>query len=313
MQRKRLIIDTDPGVDDSMMLQLACKSSEIEIEAITTVFGNNHVDITSQNVLHNLQVAGRTDIPLARGASKPLLRLHSGDYPVWIHGEDGLGNVHLPRLSGGISPTPAARLIVERVRQFPGEITLLAVGPLTNLALAVSLDPAIAGLVKDVVIMGGAATVRGNISPTAEANIYNDPEAAHIVLHAGWPLTMVGLDVTMQTRITAAYLEEIRQAGTGVTDFLSAIMPCYFNYYRQRLGIDTMPVHDSSALAYVLDDSLFVSQKSSVDVEVHGEITRGQTVADFRQQWGKTPNASVCLEVDSSRLLAMYLAKISTP
>jgi purine nucleosidase len=313
MDGKRILIDTDPGVDDSMMLQCAFKSPEIHVEAITTVFGNNTVDITSRNALKNLQVAGRETIPVARGARKPLVRPHNGQYPVQVHGEDGLGNSQLPLPQGGISPMPAAMLIVERVRQFPGEITLLAVGPLTNLALAVSLDPAMTSLVKEVVLMGGAATVPGNVSPTAEANMYHDPEAARIVLHAGWPVTMVGLDVTTQTRITADFWDEMHQAGTHVTHFLSAITKFYIAYYRDQLGEKTMPVHDASALAYILDDSLFTSKNAYVDVEVSSELTRGETVVDFRQQGDQRTNAKICLSVDSSKLLAMYLERITAP
>lgn len=313
MDRTRLVIDTDPGVDDSMMLQLALKSPELHVEAITTVFGNNHVDMTTRNAFKNLQVAEKMHIPVARGASKPLIRAHPGTYPVQVHGDDGLGNTHLPFAQGNLSSMPAAMLIVDRVRQYPGAVTLLAVGPLTNLALAASLDPALPGLVKEVVIMGGAAAVGGNVSPTAEANIYHDPEAARVVLHAGWPLTMVGLDVTTQTRISVEYLEALQQAGTQVTNFLSAITKGYMAYYREQCGETTMPVHDTSALAYILDPSLFSSAHVYVEVEVSSELTRGETIVDFRQHYGNRPNANVCVTVNSSKLLALYLARMTAP
>ncbi len=307
---KRILIDTDPGVDDSMMIQLAFKSPEVQVEAITAVFGNNGSEITARNALKNLEVAGRTDVPVARGANKPLTRPYSGRGAL-VHGKDGLGESNLPPPKGEPVATPAAMLIVEKVMQSPGDITLLAVGPLTNLALAVSLEPAIARMVKEVAIMGGAATVRGNASPIAEANIRNDPEAARIVFHAGWPLTMVGLDVTIKTLMTQQYLDKIRQAGTPVTDFISAITPFYLNGYRQRLGLDAMHVHDSSALAYILDPTLFNTQKVYVDVETQSERAFGQTMADFRGQWGQEPNVNVCLDVDSPRFLEMYLERIT--
>lgn len=342
----RIVIDTDPGVEDSVMIQLALWSPDVEIEAITTVFGNNTVNITARNALINLRkVAERTDIPVARGAARPLMRPYDdiGQRAKNAHGEDGLGNAtqedpelrkyiqddpvwsqHATRIfdcflelrrlvqqdQGLIDPPQgfpqAAELIVDRVMKKPGEITLLAVGPLTNLALAVSLEPAIAHLVKQVVIMGGAATVPGNASPVAEANIRNDPESARIVFHAGWPLTMVGLDVTTKTVMPKSALAQICQASTLVTNFLIAITPFYVRWHSQpQRNINGMHLHDTSALAYILDPTLFTTEKIYVDVETHGNRTSGQTVADFRKRFGEAPNVNVCLGVDSPRLLAM--------
>jgi len=308
---RRLLIDTDPGVDDSMMIQLALASPEVQVEALTTVFGNSDAATTTRNALTNLEVAGRADIPVARGAGRPLTRSPLAKYPTHVHGADGLGNANWPAPRGAPITTPAAALIVERVMQAaPGELTLLAVGPLTNLALAVRLEPAMAERVREVVIMGGTSG-RGNVSPTAESNIHHDPEAARIVFHAGWPLTMVGLDVTTRTLMTPAHLAEIRGARTPAAELIGAITPFYFAYHRGRLGRDVMPVHDSSALAYVLDPSLFTTEPAWVDVEVRGELTTGQTVADFRPQLGRKPNVDVCVDVKSDRVLELCLDRVA--
>ena len=306
----RLLIDTDPGVDDSMMIQWALKRADVTVEAMTAVFGNNPVDITSRNAHKNLEVAGRAGVPVARGANKPLTRPYTGRGSV-VHGKDGLGESNLPPPSSKPIAIHAANLLVERIMAAPGEMTLLAVGPLTNVALAVSLEPTIAQNVKQFVIMGGA-TVRGNASPVAEANIRNDPEAARIVFNAGWTkFVMAGLDVTLLTRMDDAYLAKIQAAGTPVTNFISAIARFYKNSYKQRSGWDTMPVHDSSALAYILDPSLFKAEHIYVDVETHGERTSGQTVADFRGQFEQAPNCHVLMDVDAQRMLDMYLADIT--
>src|SRR5512141_1917472 len=304
----RLLIDTDPGVDDSMMLQWAFKRPDVEVVAITAVFGNGGSDTTARNALKNLEVAGRAGVPVARGANQPMLRVRSARGAT-VHGSDGLGESNLPFPSGKPVAMPAAQMIVEQVNRYPGELELLAVGPLTNVAVAVLLDPSIAQKVKQVVIMGGAATVRGNASPVAEANIRNDPEAARIVFNAGWPFTMIGLDVTTQTVMTAEYLERIYAAQTPATEFLKAIIPFYYHGYFKRTGVTGMPVHDSSALAYILEPSLFKCEKVYVEVETRSERTFGQTAPDFRGQWEQAPNVNLALGVDSARFLSMYAAE----
>src|SRR5262245_38009154 len=175
---KRIIIDTDPGVDDSMAILLAFNSPEVQVEALTTVFGNTGTAITTQNALRLVELAGRPDVPVAAGAQKPLLRPFTGDGWV-VHGRNGLGGVAFPEPQGQPDRRHAAQLIVETVMANPGQITLVPIGPLTNIALAVSLEPRIAQQVEQVVLMGGAATMPGNVSAVAEANICNDPEAAN--------------------------------------------------------------------------------------------------------------------------------------
>src|SRR6185437_15919771 len=190
----RIILDTDPGIDDALALVLALDSPEVQLEAITTVHGNVPVEMTTRNALGLLEVAGRSDVPVARGSAQPLVRA-----PVdakYVHGPTGLGTLALPEPQTSVVTQSAADLIIERVQAAPGEVTLVPIGPLTNLALALRREPAIASQVREVVIMGGALRVPGNVTPAAEFNIYADPHAAQVVFKAGWPIRLVALDVT---------------------------------------------------------------------------------------------------------------------
>jgi uridine nucleosidase len=305
----RIIFDTDPGVDDSMAILFAFQSPEITFEGLTTVFGNTGTEITTKNALRLVELAGHPEVPVAAGAHKPLLRPFEGDGWV-VHGRNGLGEVEFPEPKGRPDPRPAAQFIVDTIMASPGEITLVAVGPLTNVALAVSLEPRLAENVKEVVLMGGAATVPGNVSAVAEANIHNDPEAANIVFNAGWPVVMVGLDVTTKTIMSAAYMEELRSANTRYTDFIYKISRHYTNFYKSR-GVEGFHVHDSSAVAYVIDPTLFTTRQAYVDVEYHSPHHQGQTVADWNGRRGREPNTRVCVGVDSARFLDLYRERLT--
>ncbi len=307
--KKRVLIDTDPGVDDSMAILLALASPDIEVVGLTTVFGNVGVDITTQNALRLLELAGRTDIPVAMGAGKPLLRPYRG--LGWrVHGRNGLGEVELPEPQAQPDPRRAAQFIIDTIMENPGEITLVPLGPLTNVALAVATEPRIAENVKDVVLMGGAAAVAGNASPVGEANIHNDPEAANIVFHAGWPITMIGLDVTTKSVMSPEYLDALRETNYPWTDFIHQITNHYLEFYRSVGITDGMPVHDSSAMAYVIDPTLFVTRLVYTDVDHQSPHHSGQTVADWRGQREMTPNVNIALEVDSDRFLELYRQRL---
>jgi purine nucleosidase len=308
--KKKVLIDTDPGIDDSMAILLAFASPEIDVVGLSTVFGNTGGDVTTQNALRLVELAGRPDVPVARGAEKPLLRPYTGKG--WhVHGKNGLGEVEFPEPTAKPDKRRAATFIIDTIMENPGEITLVPLGPMTNVALAVATEPRIAENVKEVVFMGGAATVPGNASPVAEANIRNDPEAAHIVFHAGWPLTMLGLDVTMKTKMTQEYLDRLNEADTSWTNFIHAITKFYLNFY-QGLGIhDGMPIHDSSAMAYVIDPTLFETKHVYTDVDHQSEHHHGQTVPDWRGQRERDPNVNVALDVDSGRFLDMYQRRLT--
>ncbi len=306
---RRIVFDADPGVDDSMAILFAFNSPELLVEGFSTVFGNTGVDVTTQNALRLKEMAGRPNVPLSMGANRPITRPYTGKG--WqVHGRNGLGEVDAPKPQSSPDPRRGAQLLVYMIMSSPGEITLVALGPLTNVALAVSVEPRIADNVREVVLMGGAATVPGNASPVAEANIHNDPEAARIVFHAGWPVTMVGLDVTTKSIMTQAYMDSLKTANNRHTDFIHAISRHYMDFYKRVAGVDGFPVHDSSAVAYALDPTLFETRKVYLDVETHSPYHSGQTVADWRGQREQEPNVNVCVDVDHERFLDLYRERL---
>lgn len=310
---KKIIIDTDPGVDDAMAILFALQSPELEVVGLTTVFGNVYTDLATQNALRLLEFAGRPDLPVAHGADLPLITPleYVADF---VHGVDGLGNTYPPPAQRRAIDRPAAQFIVETVMAQPGEITLVPVGPLTNIALALALEPRLAANVAEVVLMGGAATVNGNVTPAAEANIIHDPHAADVVFRAGWPLTMVGLDVTMKTIMTGDYLASLQSSRTG--RFIYEISRFYQDFHTQSYSLEGIHTHDPSAIAYVIEPALFKVERGPIRVVTEG-IALGQTLLDSRQRWqGRhawtdMPAANVCVDVDSERLLALYKSRIA--
>jgi len=310
LEPRKFIFDTDPGVDDAMAFLFAMASPELELVGITTVFGNGGIGTTTQNALRLVELVGRPDIPVVAGAARPLLHPYAGR-GAHVHGADGLGETHMPAPAGRPQPGHAAQFIIDTVMANPGRISLVAVGPLTNLALAVSLEPRIAQAVRQVVIMGGTASRPGNVTPVAEANIHNDSAAARIVFDTEWPLSMVGLDVTCATVMSPAYLQELSAIGNRATDFIAAIVSFYLDFHRSR-GQSGIYVHDSSAIAYVLDPSLFTVKTVPVYVRVEEGKVDGQTIPDWSAIWSGSHKVNVCLEVDSPRFLAMYKERLAT-
>lgn len=310
---KKIIIDTDPGIDDAMAILFALQSPELEIVGLTTIFGNVPTDLGTQNALRLVEFAGQPQIPVAHGADVPLVvpLEYIADF---VHGTDGLGNTNQPPPTGKPVDIPAAQFIVETVMANPGQITLVPVGPLTNIALALALEPKIADNVAGVVIMGGAATVNGNVNPAAEANIIHDPHAADVVFSASWPVTMVGLDVTMKTIMTDDFLASLRGSRTG--DYIYKISRFYREFHRQVGVMEGIHTHDPSAIAYAIDPTLFTTQQGPIRVVTEG-IATGQTLWDQRQNWmGSNPwtdisPVTVCVDVDSERLLALYKERIT--
>ncbi len=307
---EKIIIDTDPGIDDSMAILMALRSPELEVVGLTSVFGNSDSPITAQNALRLVEWEGNGHIPVAQGAGIPLV-IPPRSHGKMVHHDDGMGGANLPPPRGKIVELSAAELIVETARAHPGEITLVPIGPLTNIALALRIEPRLPSLVKRVVIMGGAAAVPGNASPVAEANIHNDPEAAHIVFGAGWDLTMVGLDVTHKTVMSQAYLDSLYRVDNAATDLIRRIVPFYQQFFARFGGFHGgIPTHDPSAIACVLDPTLFRIERLPVWVETAGRCA-GQTVADRRRQWHDVPEINVCLDVDSARLLELFRERIT--
>jgi inosine-uridine nucleoside N-ribohydrolase len=319
---KRVILDTDPGTDDAMAILLALDSPELKVEALTVVPGN--VDATQglENALKIVSLAGRCDVPVAGGAQHPLdQKLITAQF--W-HGKNGLANVELPPSKCKVDPRFAPDLIIQTIHRYPHQITLIPVGPLTNIALALSKDPSIAYLVKDVVIMGGSIA-GGNVDGAAEANIYNDPEAAQIVFNAGWMVTMVGSDVGERTLITRDDLAKLRATHGPQNDFISSIVDFYVTR-SEKSGWSGAAMYDPLAVAIAMDPTLGTLKEMHVDVETKGEFTRGETVAnrmgsdennvlhgDHYEIEGfiaLKPNARVCLASDRARFLQLFETRI---
>ena len=306
---KKIIIDTDPGVDDTIAICTALRSPEVDVIGLTSVFGNAAGEVTAQNALRLVELEGHDDIPVARGSDVPMV------FPLeklgtWVHGEDGMGNTHPPAPKGKVVDQTAAEFIIETVRANPGEVTLVPVGPLTNLGLALRIDPGIAELVKEVVIMGGAVSCPGNMTPVAEANIYHDPHAADIVMAAGWPVVLVGLDVTHKTVISREIWREIFKADNPAVRLIESILPCYQKFFDNSYGLDgAIYTHDPSAIAYVINPDWFETKSVPVFVEIEGRCV-GQTVADWDRQWEARPDTKVCLDVDSESVLALIKERL---
>jgi inosine-uridine nucleoside N-ribohydrolase len=312
---KKIIIDTDPGIDDAMAILFALKSPEIELIGLTTIFGNVYTDLATQNALRLVEFAACPELPVAHGAERPLVR-PLGPTADFVHGSDGLGNVNLPPPRGRAIEQPAAQFIVEKVMARPGQITLVPIGPLTNLALALALEPRLVENVAEVVLMGGAAEVSGNVNPAAEANIICDPHAADAVFTAGWPLAMVGLDVTAPTVMDDAYMADLEASGSATAEFICQISRFYRDFHYEVHGLAGMQTHDPAAIAYVIDPTLFITERGPVRVVTEG-IAEGQTILDRRQKWyhptpwSNQPPVNVCVGVDSERLLALYKERIA--
>lgn len=308
---QRIIIDTDPGIDDALALFLALASPEIQLEAVTTVSGNVDVELTTQNALALLTLAGRTDIPVARGCQFPLIR-QTVD-AAQVHGLNGLGDVEVPAPACQAVKQHAVDLIIEKVMNAPGEITLVTLGPLTNIALAVRHEPRLIQNVREVVIMGGALRVPGNVTPAAEFNIYVDPQSAHIVLSAGWPLRLVCLDVTQRTVLQRAQFAELAAQGGRVPVFIERMVAFYFEQFLgQRQDESGFVMHDPLCLAAAFQPDLITWEPAYVAVELNGALTLGETVAYFHRPEAPDPNMQVSVDVDAERFARLFMERIKS-
>jgi purine nucleosidase len=313
--KKRIILDVDTGIDDALAILFALRSKEAVIEGITTGFGNVSVEQATYNTLQVIQIANAGyDIPLAKGADKPLFREWQG--PVThIHGENGMGNVSLPQPVQPPLEETAADFIVRKAKELDGQLTVVCVGRLTNLALATTKDPELPLKIKEVVIMGGAVRVPGNVTPVSEANIWGDPEAAHIVFESGLPITMVGLDVTMKTVFTQEHLDQMKsmanESNREVIRFVDQMLQYRFDAYRNSAGLAGSPLHDPLAIGIALDSSLVEVEEMLIKIETKGKVSSGATVADLRAVQLDRTNASVCVGVKADRFLERFVSVIA--
>lgn len=311
----KVIFDTDPGIDDAMALLFLHRHPDIDLIGVTTVFGNAPIDITTRNALY-LKQQWAFEAPVAKGAgvtfdpSRP-----EGHFPTFIHGEDGLGNIGVPeRVDLPVDPRAAHHFIIDTVKANPGEVTLIAVGRMTNLALALKTDPDFAALVKEVIIMGGAFDINGNVSPAAEANVHGDPEAADLVFTAPWRVTVIGLDVTTKTVMTSAFLADMVKENGAAVQLLSDLSQFYIEFYNTRTG-DGMVVHDACACVYLTNPELFETRSGAIRV-VCGGLADGQTIqkpdgtAFPPGHWDGHPSQNVCVKIEPDRVLSVIRAAI---
>ena len=318
----RVIIDTDPGIDDAFAILLALNSPELKVEALTVVPGNVDGKQGLENALKLVSLANRCDVVVAGGAQHPLnQKLITAQF--W-HGKNGLGGAELPAPKCKADARFGPDLILELVHKYPHEITLIPVGPLTNIALAVSKDPSIVPLVKDIVIMGGSIT-GGNVNGAAEANIYGDPEAAAIVFNAGWMVTMIGSDVGERTVMTRKDLADLQSRPGPETDFVAKLADYYLKAAESSHYVGAA-MYDPLAVATVIDPTIVTLKDMHVDVELRGEFTRGETVAnrmgsnennvlhgDHYEIDGTIalkPNARVCTASNADRFLQLFVGRI---
>ncbi|MCG7332490.1 nucleoside hydrolase [Salinicoccus roseus] len=303
---KNVIMDVDTGVDDALAILYALESRQLDVLGITTVNGNVPLEMVNANTLKVLSLAGRTDVPVHPGADRPLLR--TSEHVHHIHGDDGIGNaLDGYEYSNQCQEQFAADFIIEQAKRHPGEVTLIAVGPLTNLALAFRKEPKLSEWLDEVVIMGGLVSEmgRGNKLPNSEFNIYTDAEAAQIVFHSGAETTLVSLDVTKQTLLSN---EDIRRLeGRKYHDFVKKSTEVYRAFSKEKFNLDGCALHDPLTVGYVLNKDFLKTEKYHVDVDTVSPLNYGQTVCDFVGLLGREPNVNVCLGVDAEGFVSHFL------
>ena len=314
---KRVIIDTDPGVDDTAAILLALTSPELRVEALTISYGNGSMPQCAANARRILAVAGREDIPVHPGAHGPLLRRPNDGWAAHIHGGDALGGASDAAGTEGMNPDDISRHaaveIARRALESPGEITVLALGRMTNVALALMMEPRVAGALASVVVMGGAVRVPGNVSPVATANIHEDPEAAAALYDSGVPIVQVGLDVCDRCGFSDAQFARLEACEAPAVQLLVSASTYTRAAYR-RLGRladgEAVRYNDVPAVACAVDPTLMETERVPVAVDMASELTRGQTVVDWYGMTGRPANAEVCLGVDAERLTGMVVERL---
>lgn len=307
---KHIIIDTDPGVDDALALMLALNSSELNVEAITTVVGNVNLNLSTLNALKILEFLDK-EVPVASGAFKPLVR-RARNAPEF-HGKSGLGEVTLPEPKLKPDSRTAVQLIIDMITKFGEELTLVTIGPLTNIATTIIVKPEIIDQIAGLVIMGGAYFMtsygHGNINAVAEYNIWHDPEAAKLVFESGIPITAVGLDVTKHpdNRLNGDIYTKIKSLGTKKSIFITDLCRNIFKRYN-GLGL-----HDPLTIAVTIDKDLATTKKCNVKIETLGDLTRGMTVVDrrFNKDTDESnDNVNVCTSINSKKFLKMFMDRV---
>ena len=307
--RHKIILDCDPGHDDAIAILLAAHHPEIDLLAITTVAGNQSVDKTTTNALKVCSLANVRNVPIARGAERPLIRL--AQHEPGIHGESGMDGPNVPEPSIEPVAQHAVDLLIEMLMHSKGDITLVPTGPLTNIATAIRTEPAIVPKIQAISLMGGAIGL-GNRTPEAEFNIWADPEAAAIVFGCGRPITMCPLEVTHQALATDEIIERLRSANRSVANFVADLLAFFGSTYRDMFGFTAPPVHDPCAVAAVIDPNMIQAHMARVEVETAGEWTTGRTVCDVYGRLGKQSNVRLGYGLDVARFWEMVIETLLT-
>jgi purine nucleosidase len=308
MSNRPLIIDCDPGVDDAIALLLAFSAPELKICGITTVAGNVPLSVTQTNARRICELANHTEIPVYAGCPRPLLRtLATAEY---VHGETGLVGVTLPDPVMPLQSTHAVTWLIQTLLDAPKPVTIAALGPLTNLAVAIVQAPQIIPKIQDLVVMGGAIT-HGNITPSAEFNFYCDPEAAQIVFTAGIKLTMMSLDVTHQAIATPDRLARIRAIGTPLGTIVADLLTGYGVHDQSHYGFAGAPLHDPCVIAYLIQPDLFESRELHVEISTQ-ENTRGRSIVDWWDMTGQNANVRVITSIDADGFYELLTERLST-
>jgi inosine-uridine nucleoside N-ribohydrolase len=325
---QKIIIDTDPGVDDAQAIAFAVTHPELSLLGLTTVFGNADIETTTKNALLILEKFGCPTVPVAKGAAEPLVQARM-PAPDFVHGKDGLGNLNLIKSNNSVIKESAAEFIVRMANELPGQISLVAVGPLTNIAQAVMLDPNLPSKLKELVVMGGTVQELGNVSPVAEANFINDPHAADIVCGHQWPLRIIGLDVTLDVMLRDSDLALLRDNAGNTGQLIWDTSRFYVNFYTAHQNSSSEPnsvsiserhcaMHDASAVVYLVERDAFNFVSGAARVVPDG-LAVGQLVIDRKENsggsyalpfWHNRPKVEAAMQVDAERVRATFLNTI---
>lgn len=315
-EAKKIIIDTDPGIDDAMAIFVALQSPEVQVIGITTIYGNVYTTLATRNALHLLEVAGRTDIPVAEGSHVTITKGTKLRIADFVHGVDGLGNQNFPPPKGKPIEQSAAAFLVEQASLYPGKVTVVALGPLTNIALATQLDPAFAKNIGQIILLGGAFAVNGNVNPAAEANIFGDPDAADMVFTCGADILAMGINVTHQVVLTDADRETLAMSNGKFAQYLCKILDVYFSYHHDAYSTKGVYLHDPAVLVAAVNPSLFTYMEGVVRVQTNG-ITRGLTILYNKQkrfgevtEWCDKPTVKVAVTVDAPTVVKLVMERL---
>ena len=309
MTPRKIIIDTDPGQDDAAAIMLALASPELEVLGVTAVAGNVPLALTARNARMVTEICGRSDIAVYAGADRPLARkLVTAEH---VHGKTGLDGVDLFEPARPLETRHAVDFIIETLRTEPaGTVTLCPLGPLTNIATVIERAPDVVSRIREIVLMGGGFFEGGNITPSAEFNIFVDPEAAKIVFSAGVPLTMLPLDVTHKVLTTKVRVGRLRANGNRPSVVMADMLEFFERFDEEKYGTDGGPLHDPTVIAWLIDPGMFSGRKCNVEIETGSDLTLGATVVDWWKVTGRTENAFVVRDVDADRFFDLFVERV---